>query len=139
MMEKLIEWTPAYDKRHADDKKNYGIGCVTVKFLLKGKLGAVQFYILSGWHLPHVQEEHRNHPGFANPVGADVGYHSPKPIYEGQTPIDDSCPYLDGKPCYYDGSGLAADTLFDEFVTKGIDAVWNKLEEEYIYYFGELK
>ena len=138
-MEQLTEWTPAFDKRHKDPMKNYGIGSVGLKFILKGELGAVQFYILTGWNLPKVQEEHKIKGWSSNPMGADVGYHSPKPMYDDDTPATDSCPYLDGKPCYYDGSGLAADGLFDKFITKGIGAVWNKLENYYTDTFGELK
>ena len=138
-MEQLIEWTPAYDKRHADDNKNYGICSMGIKFLLKGELGVVQFYMLSGWYLPHVREEYRNRPGFADPMGADVGYHSPRPMYDDQQPIGDSCPYLDGKPCYYDGSGLAADALFNKFVAEGVDIVWKELEDYYTDTFGELR
>ena len=138
-MEQRIEWTPAFDRRHADDSKNYGIGSMSIKFLLKGELGTVQFYILSGWYLRHVRKEYKNHPGFADPMGADVGYHSPKPIYDNQSPSEDSCLYLDGKPCYYDGSGLAADDLFNKFIAEGIDVVWNELEEYYASIFGELR
>lgn len=28
----------------------------------------------------------------------------------------ENCPYLDGKPCYYDGSGLNAEPVFDILV-----------------------
>lgn len=42
-----------------------------------------------------------------------------------------------GVPCYYDGSGLAAEVLFDEFCVKGAPAVWEHLEEKYKGLFGD--
>jgi hypothetical protein len=38
----------------------------------------------------------------------DVGYHSPKPMFEGHESMDGACSTLDGKPCYYEGGGLRA-------------------------------
>ena len=29
-MEQLTEWTPAFDKRHKDPMKNYGIGSIPI-------------------------------------------------------------------------------------------------------------
>jgi len=45
--------------------------------------------------------------------------------------ITDSCPYLDGKPCYYDGSTLAAERVFERLVREGDVGVWAALEEVY--------
>ena len=70
---------------------------------------------------------------------ADVGYHSPKPIYEGQEIMSDCCECLGGKPCYYGGSGLYAEKIYKVLVEKGSDEVWKKLEEYYIDIFGKLK
>jgi len=38
---------------------------------------------------------------------------------------------MDGKPCYYDGSGLYADIAFKVLLEGGIDALWAFLENEY--------
>ena len=110
-----------------------------IRFVLKGELGATQFLMFSGWYLPKNQEEHKINHWDTAPMGADIGYHSPKPMYEGDRPIADSCPYLDGKPCYYGGSGMAAETLFNKFVAEGVDVVWKELEDYYTAVFGELK
>lgn len=56
-MEKIIKFAPAYDKRHSDPKKNYGVHGVELKFILKGEEGAVQFVIFTNWMLPNVQKE----------------------------------------------------------------------------------
>ena len=41
------------------------------------------------------------------------------------------CPYLDGKPCYYDGSTLAADKVFRILLRYGSKGVWRYLRRYY--------
>ena len=138
-MEKRIDFTPAYDKRNSDPNKNYGIHGMDMRFVLKGELGATQFVIFTNWYLEHVAKELEHKPTWMfRPMGADVGYHSPKPIHNGQTSMG-SCEYLDGKDCYYGGSGLRAETLLIEFIKNGVDVVWKELEDTYVDRFGELK
>lgn len=142
VMERIVKFTPAFDKRHADDNKNYGIHGVDMHMALKGKRGATQFTLFTNWHLPHVQKEldekESNHE-FCHPLPADVGYHSLTPQYEGQESLTKECEYLDGKPCYYDGSGLQALKVFDLLVEKGSEAVWKELEDRYVSLFGALE
>lgn len=147
-MKRDIVFEPAYDKRNADAKKNYGIHGVNMCWYLKGELGTVQFLVYTNWHLPHVQDEidakaepeyarfkHYNH----KPQPADVGYHSPKPMYDDDTPVLESCDALDGRPCYYGGSGLHAQHVFGVLLKEGDKAVWKHLEDYYEEIFGELK
>ncbi len=182
-LERIFEAIPAFDKRNKDPKKNYGIHGVELRFVVKGKKGAVQFVVFTGMHLPNVQEEQDSpdgHTGYdgkiwcpRKPMAADIGFHSPKPLYEGQEPmgmyrikIDTKaqakydtlpenatieeqlealskvskkiknpklpiCPYL-GKPCYYDGSSLHAEKVFDEvFLPGGTEKLWPYLEDYY--------
>ncbi len=65
-------------------------------------------------------------------TGIDVGCHSPRPLYEGQEPMD-TCHLFDGVTCYYDGSGLAADELLRRWATAGCDdeIIWAELTERY--------
>jgi hypothetical protein len=100
---------------------------------------------------------------FWQPMAADLGYHSKTPMYEGQEPMGSStmkieedvtkeglerfqfdkqptgtftpCEFTDG-PCYYDGSGLHAERVFDILVSKGGEAVWKYMEECYYSQFG---
>ena len=138
--EKLIEFDPAYVKRHTDPSKNYGIHCLTLRMVLKGEKGAVQFVLYTGWFLPHVREELQFKERFlSEPLPADVGYHSPMPMYEGQKSIIEQCAYLDGHPCYYDGSALTAEKAFDILVEQGGDGVWKYLEDYYHDTFGNEK
>lgn len=140
---KEIHFAPAYDKRHIDPEKNYGIHGVTLTFYLRGEKGVVQFVIYTNWHLPHVQEELDNKSDsqfphlFCHPMGADVGYHSPVSLSEHNTkPLTGNCPVLGGVPCFYDGSGLWGVAVLERLITEGEDAVWEELEKAYSRWFG---
>ena len=115
MFEKLITLDPAYDKRHSDPNKNYGIHGMDNYYILVKDQKAVQFVLYLPVHLDHVAKElSENHKlDSYNPfevLAADVGYHSPYPLYEGQSPME-SCKIIDC-PCYYDGSGLHAEKVW---------------------------
>lgn len=140
-MERLIQFQPAWDKRSKQPgEKDYGIHGVNLRMVLKGPLGAVQFVLFTNWHLPHVQAELQQRPYDAiagdphwmeRPIPADLGYHSPVPRYDGQDIIDNACECLDGRPCYYDGSGLNAERIYDVLRTEGDAGVWRELEAYY--------
>lgn len=179
--ERITEWEPAFDRRDPDPKKNYGIHGVTMRWVLKGSQGAVQFLVFTQWMLPHVAQERIRRTRLRaalspkdfemdiktsyQPMAADLGYHSRVPLYDGQEPMgsvnyklgtDDTkeglerftsirtetgtftpCPYLDGAPCYYDGSGLQAETVLTILIEKGGEAVWQYMEECYHSHFDE--
>lgn len=144
-MEKIVTFSPAFDKRNPDPSKNYGIHGVDLRMILKGDKGAVQFVLYTNWHLPHVQEElYIKAVGkdsfylntMFSPLPADLGYHSPMPLYEGQSIGVESCEYLDGKACYYDGSGINAERIYEVLLKEGSDGVWRELEEFYNNIFG---
>ena len=142
-----VEFSPAYDKRHPDPSKNYGIGGVNLRMVLVGAAGAVQFVLFTQWHLNHVAEEMRRGivergsvddatlRALFQPQPADVGYHSRKPRYEGQDVMSDDCEYL-GCPCYYDGSGIAAWEVHQILLREGDKGVWKYLEDYYNEIFG---
>lgn len=138
--QRIVEFAPAYDKRDPDPKKSYGIHGVELRMLLKGPEGVVQFLVFTNWHLPNVTEENLQRCArsgdaltlkcLLQPLPADVGYHSPKPMYEGHEPMDSPCQYLDG-PCYYDGSSLAAKDMYETLLQEGSEGVWRALESVY--------
>lgn len=182
-LERITEWEPAFDKRNPDPKKNYGIHGATMRWVLKGPKGAIQFVVYTNWMLPHVTKEQikrsykrameRGEKGFAlemetfwQPMAADWGYHSRVPMYEGQEPMGSvnwefkdtgkegieryesmrtetgtftPCQYLDGAPCYYDGSGLYAEEVLNVLITQGGEAVWKLMEESYHERFAEVE
>lgn len=70
------------------------------------------------------------------PMPAYLGYHSPKPMYEGQSAITHECEFLEGKPCYYDGSALNAGPVYERLVSEGSEGVWKALEAYYEETFG---
>jgi hypothetical protein len=139
-LERVVQVRPAYDKRDPDPKKNYGVHGADLIFGLKGEAGAVQFVIFTNWYLPGVADEmwKKGNPRiFFSPMPADVGYHSPKPLYEDQNQISEACEWLDGKPCYYDGSGLHAEEVFTLMIAEGHEAMWKHLEEYYLSIFSK--
>lgn len=121
---RIVEIDPSFDKR----KSGYGIRSAMLRMILKGDEGAVQFVMSTGWYLESIN---LGLGSMRDPMGFDLGYHSPKPMYEDQGNVMDDCPYLDGKPCYYDGSSLRAMEVTKLLIEKGHEAVWAYLEEEY--------
>lgn len=133
MLERTVKIRPAYDKRDKDPNKNYGICAAHMFFYVKGEKGVVQFSLLTNWNLPHVQKELDRKTDLprllSRPMPADLGYHSPTPMYEGQTQMP--CDLLPEGKCYYDGSGLRAYDVFKQLLEKGDEGVWEMLESEY--------
>lgn len=139
-----IVFRPAWDKRSNDPKKNYGIHGVEMLWLLKGPNGVIQWLVYTNWHLDHVEREldgksSGRFPHLScHPQPADLGYHSPVKMYDGQEVMTQSCEHLGGKPCYYDGSGLNAVPIFTLLKEQGSEAVWRELEAYYFSTFGQL-
>ena len=131
VLERRVEFSPAFDKRNPNPAKNYGIHGVDLRMYVVGPRGAVQFVLYTDWHLPHVDEELRAKGARLAPTPADLGYHSPIPTYEGQEDYSrDDCHLLGGR-CYYDGSGLNAERIYDVLLREGSDGVWRELEAYY--------
>jgi hypothetical protein len=138
-----VTMRPAFDRRDPDPSKNYGIHGVELKMVLRGDAGAMQFIVYTNWQLPHVNAEMLRKPINDTldvkcrflPLPADIGYHSKVPMYEGQQPMDGDCPYTSGV-CYYDGSSLMAEDVFEVLLREGSDGVWADLERRYNEQFG---
>lgn len=128
--ERCLVITPAFDKRSPDPTQDFGIGSVMISMYLKNAKGVIQFIFSTGINLKHL----RNKPLLL--LGYDVGYHSPCPQYADQTLFTDNCPLLDGRKCYYDGSGLQAEEYMEVFISEGPDAVWLKMENLHKERFG---
>lgn len=131
---------PAFDKRHKDPSKNYGVHGCDLCMYLHGPKATIQFIVYTHWHLPHVQEElipksvHYYPDGECfstlTPIPADLGYHADESQYEEHQKYD--CTLRPQGFCYYAGSGCAASGVWNTLVTKGSEGVWEELEEYYI-------
>lgn len=91
-MNRILEFSPAWDRRDPDPKKNYGLHGVSMRWLLKGKLGTVQFLLYTNWQLPTVAKEFefQKVPScLTAPMPADLGYHSRVPLYDSQRPMEE--------------------------------------------------
>ena len=140
-----IVFRPAYDKRHSDPMKNYGISGVDILFILKGEKGAVSFVIFTGWHLPHIEKDYERKGLQAGveyrcsrPMPADLGYHSIKKLHN-YLIKHDKCEFTRTGYCYYDGSTMNAQKPFDILVRKGGEALWKYLEKYYRSVFDKVK
>lgn len=133
---KLVEFEPAYDKRHDDPTKNYGIGGVTMRATLKGPEGAVTFILLTMWNLPHVAEELKEKGKYFDPIPAGIYYHNQKPWYEEQELDEEECPYLDGNPCYLSHQYMHASQIYEALITEGSEGMWQALLAQYMQAFG---
>ena len=135
--EKIVKMLPAHDGRDKDPNKNTGIHGVDLIMTLKGEKGAVRFMLYTNWQLPAIKVEELP-DCLRKPLPADLGIHSPSPVYDGQEVSQKECLYLDNKPCYYDGSGLNAKPVYDVLLEKGSDGVWEYLENYYQEVFNQL-
>lgn len=148
-LERIVHFTPGFDKRNIDPRKDYGISGGKFLFVVKGPLGAVHFSFGVNFY-PESAEAHligcytsglmsqfgperdgvRGIAQSFRPTGFDVGYHALTPQYEDQSPRE-NCEWLDGKPCYTDGSALRADEWMKQFIEGGTEWLWPALEAEY--------
>ncbi len=150
MFKKEVIFSPAWNNSDNDPTKPPGIDCVEMGFYLTGPLGVVQYKASTGWYLAgsvkpneyfkvkkmHSMDSYINKRAGTEICGdmfmnVDLGYHSYKPMHEDHMCIDQECPLLGGKPCYYDGSSMSSERVFDILVHQGSDGVWKYLEEFY--------
>jgi hypothetical protein len=127
--ERRVVFHPAWDKRDPDPKKDCGIHGVEIVFGLIGAKGAITFTLYTNWDLPEVRP--MRSPPRSAPMPADLGRHSYIKLYSCDAKRDD-CDWLaGGKPCYYEGSTLAAEPVFERLLREGDAGVWAALEETY--------
>lgn len=114
---------------------SHGVHGLNIRFLSKGEAGAVQFVLYTGWLPQYARADNIGYRRLREqahaPMPSDLGYHSKKPHYDGQTAIVDACEFCDGQPCYYDGSGLNANDAMYALVNGGGEALWQFLDAYY--------
>lgn len=141
MYEKTVSIEPAYDLRSKEPGKNYGVHCCELRFTVKGKSGAVDFVVYTGWHLPNVLAGFKQDctpetmGTILSPMGVAIGIHSHKPR-DGIKKVSNACEILGGE-CYYDaGSALRAGEWMQRLIAEGSGWLWEALVKEYEDTFG---
>ena len=156
-MNRRIVFFPAFDKTDPDPKKNYGVGCLELRFLVEGNKGAVEFQLLTQWYQRHVMDRRLENlkkdiwagkqdfllKHFTEPYPIDLCYFSPIRLSEDDSEWKDGVSYvLGGKPCFYgykytDKKGFVAkEVAYWLLVEYGDEALWEYLEEYYVEVFG---
>jgi hypothetical protein len=151
-MERRIGFEVGYDHTEFPEEcggGGHGRHGMTMAFILIGPSGAVQWKInMLNWYPGNVA--HLDIPATepisavpANPrlgdtMAIDLGYHSPKPRWEGQEEYGHmECHLLPEGSCFYDGSGLNAVPILEAFLSHGPMAVWAALARYYSAVFGD--
>jgi hypothetical protein len=133
-----VTFDPAYDKRHPDPKKNYGVHGVHIRFTIKNteEGQGLSFSIGTNWHLSHVQEEINSQPLdsrfpflFHHPQAFGVDIHQKAPNHESQ-PSRENCDLVDG-PCFCDGSSFLGEKFLQTLIEKGDEGLFTQMEEQY--------
>lgn len=134
--ERIVEFEPAYHKVHEDPKKDFGVGGVRIRFVLRGPKGAIDFMIGTGWHLPETWDWWAKTgrlpipESILRPKAWEIGFHAKKPQYEGQGVSDERCPETGGV-CYYVASSLQVQSILESLIRDGHAGLWKVLEAEY--------
>lgn len=127
--ERIVSFKTGYEcEIPYSNGKSHGRHGMELIFVLKGEKGSIQFLVYTHW-MPSWDGFMSQNEKF-DVMPADIGRHAYKPKYEGELKRE-KCNWLDGKPCYYDGSGLQAEEVFKVFVKKGEEAMWSELESYY--------
>jgi hypothetical protein len=145
-IERRIVFEVGYDHRAFPDEcggGGHGQHGMNMRWVLIGPKGAVQWLVyMTNWVPGNVRhgEVGAEHPVSIVPVNrvigdgmaADIGYHSPVPLWEGQEEYGHmKCELLPEGECYYDGSGVNAEPLLEAFLAHGPHAVWAALARYY--------
>jgi hypothetical protein len=124
---------------------SHGIHGLDITFYATGDKGVVQFALSTGWKPVAVDKNNRfglvpgmdKETAHLHPLPTDLGYHSPKPMYEGHDALTDKCDVLGGKKCYYDGSGLNANDAYYTLINGGDKELWKFLDQYYLCVFED--
>lgn len=158
-MEHKILFLPAWDKTDPDPNKDYGVSDLTLKFLVIGNKGTVEFELHTNWYLDYVMDRRLQsikrdvYAGkedfllkyFIHPFPADICYDSLERMSEDDIYFENGLDgILDHKPCYYgyryeeEENGLwTTDYVYKKLIEEGDKAVWDYLETYYSEVFGK--
>lgn len=139
--QRRINFTPGYDHTafpEACGGGGHGRHGMEMSFVFVGPHGATQWVVSMPNWLPRSVGPLGNlplsFPKLEEIYSLDLGYHSPKPLYDDQMAME--CELLPGGHCFYDGSGLRAGPVLEKFLWHGPAAVWAELSSYYVELFG---
>ena len=140
--ERIVKFSPPFDKRSKVPGKNYGMGSMKIWFILKGKKGAVQILLSTALYTQNIVLEYAqkqdNYIAKQDTFDCwDVGFHSKKRPEYMDTSQKNECDIF-GK-CYYDGSSLRGehDKVPKIFLEKGEEGIFKYLEKYYKEVFND--
>ncbi len=136
---RVIRFKPAFHRCDPDPAKDYGIGTVTMLWVLRVGDLAVVWEVFTGWDLPTdafkaavpgcIHPLHQNGaPGPREASGGAVQWPTPGPQYEGHEGSREPCS-ITGSTCYVSSGFLLASELLDLLRIEGDDAVWKRLRD----------
>lgn len=113
---------PAYDKRHPDPKKNYGIHSAHIYFSVKNEENeGLTFSVATGWMLPGISDSER--------MAFGVDIHRKIPPYS-DSYCQKNC-QITGGDCYSDGSGILGDDFLKTLIAEGSEGLFKRMEEQF--------
>lgn len=146
--EHKVEAAAAFDKRHPQPSKNYGIHGVEFRFSVIGDGAAVSWGLSTGWQLPSVigdagDNSHDYRHALAqfdrgmHPMPMAICFHVAEPIrsYMKDQEVSD-CDLLPGGKCWGDITFTGGDRPFFALIGGGLDAMWKQLETELESFVG---
>lgn len=144
--ERRVDASAAYDKRHPEPAKNYGIHGVEFRFSLVGEVAAVSFGLSTGWYLPVTVgvEDADGEDRFAYtdalsrfnkirlyPLPMAIHFHVATPIRDYMADQDPrECDLLPGGKCYGDVTFTGSDRPFFALLRGGLEGMWEELATE---------
>lgn len=150
---------PAWDKSDLDPRKDYGVSCLELCFLVEGEKGVVEFQLLTNWYQERVMKRRLDSikkdvrlgkedfllRHFLDPFPADVCYYSLSRLGEDDAFFSKGLSHIfDNQPCYYGykftdekEDKMAKEVAYKLLVEHGDEALWKYLEEYYVEVFGE--
>lgn len=137
--QRTVRFKPAFHRCHPEPSKDYGIGSVTMLWMLRVGDWAITWEVFTDWGLPDEAFKaavpdcdhpmHRNGYPRYKADGGVVAWHMPVPLFEEHEPSDGRCPLIERDECYGDMDYTLASEVFDVLRTDGDEAAWCKLRE----------
>lgn len=137
-MKHVVTFQPAYDKRHPDPRKNYGVHGVHIYFAVidEERGEGLSFSVATNWHVPAVQREtdalpfnHQFPYLFHKPLAFAVQIHQKVRQHEYQHENQDCS--ITGGACYITDSATLGKSFLQTLIEGGDEALFARMEQQY--------